>query len=181
MKTCWQPLLCASFAMAMSFDANALTITPTNPALVPLTFTGPSGSQITDLVNGYLSSKYGDAPDLTYKQDSSGLEEATLASSYSTEFLSDASWTITPSGPALTGPVYLLVKDGNHSPYAYLFDLTSLWNGTEELVLSGFWPGQGSISHVSVYATDGGTTLMLLGIALVGFGAARRFLRVSLN
>jgi hypothetical protein len=48
-------------------------------------------------------------------------------------------------------------------------------------VLTGFWPAQGAISHVSIYTNgnarvpDGGATLLLLGIGLSGLAAARRW------
>ena len=192
-KRLCQYLLGASLAMTMSFDASALTITPpidltypidpdpNSPYYVPLTFTGNSNPDILKVVDPYLSG----LADLAYKQNAGGSEEGWLGSSYTTSFNSDASGatiTYNGSGSALTlGPKYLLVKDGNHTPYAYLFDLTSAWNGTETLTLSGFWPDQGSISYVAIYTPDGGTTLILLGMALAGLGAARRFCRPSLS
>jgi hypothetical protein len=49
---------------------------------------------------------------------------------------------------------YLLVKDGNQDPAWYLFDISD-WNGTEDIVLQGFWPDQGAISHVAIYGDNG--------------------------
>jgi hypothetical protein len=88
------------------------------------------------------------------------------------------------SGPVAKDNIFLLVKDGNQNPSAYLFNISG-WNGTELLSLSNFWPGPGgAISHVSIYASgvpDGGTTLILLGIGLAGLGAARRLSRRATN
>ena len=183
--------------MTMISDASALTITPPidltypiandpnslyySPYYVPLTFTGHSNLEITSVVDPYLSG----VADLAYKQNVGGSEEGWLGPYYTFVPNADASGgtlKYDSSGPALTlGPKYLLVKDGNHTPYAYLFDLTSAWNGTDDLTLSGFWTGQGGISYVALNTPDGGTTLMLLGMALAGLGVARRFCRPSLS
>ena len=74
---------------------------------------------------------------------------------------------------------YLLVKDGNNSPIWYLFDI-STWNGTETITGTGFWTGNGGISHVSIFGGEGTTdmpepgTLALLGLGLFGMGVMRR-------
>lgn len=74
---------------------------------------------------------------------------------------------------------YLAVKDGNHTPGYYFYDLSG-WDGMESIQLLGFWPDGGAISHVSIWG--GGTatsvpepgTLALLGLGLLGFGLVRR-------
>jgi hypothetical protein len=78
---------------------------------------------------------------------------------------------------------YLLVKDGNKSPAAYLFNLalgnTPSWDGTMDLILQNFWVGQGSISHVALYGNVAvvpvPAAFWLFGTALIGFiGFSRR-------
>jgi hypothetical protein len=115
-----------------------------------------------------------------------------FASSYETAFFNtdtdpeDATITYV-SGPSMTGdPLYLLVKDGNHDPIWYIFDLNSVspptpsvsWNGTETLQIQDFWPNGGAISHVSIYGSatvPEPTTLMFLGLGLIGLAGVRRF------
>ena len=84
-------------------------------------------------------------PTLAYKQDVGGPEGGPFAASYSTSFFN------TPSDPAdatisyISGPkitaedIYLLVKDGNHDPTGYLFDISGMeWRGESHLL-----PGSG--------------------------------------
>jgi hypothetical protein len=83
------------------------------------------------------------------------------------------------SGPSIVCPeCYLTVKDGNHTPALYAFDISS-WNGTADIALQGFWPGQGAISNVTIWGDSTSqvpepSTLLLLGGGLVGLGFVRR-------
>ena len=181
MKLITRSLLGVALAMALTFDADALSITPATQSIMTFT-TSPSQSVIDSQINAYFNPD----PTLAYKMNVSGPEVGPFAAPYSTSFFN------TPSDPAdatisyISGPkitaedIYLLVKDGNHNPKGYLFDISS-WNGMENLVLTGFWPNQGAISHVSIYTRgnasvpDGGATLMLLGIGLSSLAAARRW------
>jgi hypothetical protein len=113
-----------------------------------------------------------------------GSDEGPLAGSYETTFSNTAT---DPSdalihyvgGDYVDAVTWLLVKDGNNSPAWYLFNLTDLgWNGMEDLVLTGFWPQNGAISHVTLYGTATSVpepaTLSLLGAGLIGVFLGRR-------
>ncbi|MCA1978869.1 MAG: PEP-CTERM sorting domain-containing protein [Thiobacillus sp.] len=128
---------------------------------------------------------------LVYKQDAGGPESGNAAAYYSTSFNGDLSGgTITWSGSSyiVCPTCYLVVKDGNNNPSQYIFTING-WNGQDPINLSGFWPANGSISHVAIFNTaatggGGGTVavvpeadtyaMLLAGLGLVGFAARRR-------
>ena len=159
MKIISRYLLVATLAIATGFDASALSITagpPANPTPF-LTTNLNSQSQIDALINSVLTPD----PTVVYKQDVGAGESGSFAASYSTAFFNtptdpqDATISYV-SGPTIKSSfsnIYLLVKDGDQTPAAYLFDISTLWNGTDPLVMTGFWPQQGAISHVSIYAS----------------------------
>ena len=96
-----------------------------------------------------------------YKDDEGKSENGSAKQWYSTTYNRDLSraeivWDGT-TDPYITGPSYLLVKGGKQKPAWYLFDISS-WDGMATISLSGFWPGKGSISHISIFnaqACDG--------------------------
>jgi hypothetical protein len=182
MKPTIRKLLVLVASLGLAAAASALPITPTSGDLNTTRWEGDQNS--TPAILTAISPIIGSATEL-YKSNVGGPEEGPLAGSYDTTF------TDTPSDPSgasilyVGGPIvsptaFLLVKDGNQSPAWYLFNLTALgWNGTDTLDLSGFWPNQGAISHVSLFGTrtsvpDEGATLGLLGIGLVGIALLRR-------
>jgi hypothetical protein len=109
-----------------------------------------------------------------------------LAGSYQTTFanlpLDPAEATITYVGGPIVGPTaFLLVKDGSQIPAWYLYNLTAAplsWNGTETIYLTGFWPNDGAISHVTLYGggsvPDGGITIAMLGMGFCVLEFVRR-------
>lgn len=174
-------ILCVMFvALGMVSSASALTITPsTLPQWSGSSPVNPDANDISALVS------YGGTLSELYKQDLDGGESGSFAVSYETAFFNtptdpmDATITYVSGQSFITGdPLYLLVKDGNHDPIWYIFDLSS-WNGTDTLDIQGFWPNQGAISHVAIYGPNGTSvpeplTLILLGFGLVGIAGIRR-------
>ena len=58
-------------------------------------------------------------------------------------------------GPSISCPeCYLAIKDGNQVPSYYFYDL-SAWDGISDIIMTGFWPGKGAISHVSIWGGPG--------------------------
>ncbi len=182
MKTNLKTFVAAMAALSLACLAHALPITPLSGVLNSTRWEGNQTAQpqIDAAIAGFL----GTSTEL-YKQNVGGGESGALAGSYNTVFTP----TVEPSGALITytgGPVlgdtrFMLVKDGNQQPAWYLFNLTALgWNGTEDLVLSGFWPGNGAISHVTLYGgtgtsvPDGGATMALLGLSLLCVEGLRR-------
>jgi hypothetical protein len=128
---------------------------------------------------------------LAYKQNvGEAPDPAPAMDWYTTDFDPDVDpedATITWIGPgAITCPIcYLMVKDGNATPARYLFDISS-WDGLETIVLTGFWLGKGSISHVAIYVSDiqlipEPLTLLLFGTGLAVGGARLRRRRASMK
>jgi hypothetical protein len=175
-------VLCA--LLLFTTQALALQILPTTDS--PLTGDETSQSVIDGIVKGQTG--YDEA---LYKSDwttgGGSAESGPLAGSYATTYSSTPSdpsdATITWEGGDIVGPTaYLLVKDGNHTPAWYLFNLTALdWDGKDTLYLSGFWPQGGAISHVSLYGTPvpEPSTMLLLGAGLLGLAGFGKRIRKS--
>ena len=168
--------LCVALALGMSLTANAIELIPGDEIATSNETKNLKVSEIEDLV--------GTDCDLisAYKSNVGGEEEGGFADDYSTEYSPSADpedATISWDGPdSISGAeIYLLVKDGNSTPAQYLFDI-STWNGQDDIQLTGFWSGEsGSISHIEILycegtsVPDGGASVLLLGIGLLGLGA----------
>jgi len=175
-------ILSVLLAAGLACSAFALDINPLSGTLNVTRWEGNQTSQAE--IDAFIAAFLG-ASTFQYTQDQGGGESGALAGSYNTVFLNTptdpSGATVTYTGGAVLGDVkYLLVKDGNQVPAWYLFNMTALgWNGTETLNLSGFWPAQGAISHISLYGggtsvPDSGTTVALLGASLLALGMLRR-------
>jgi hypothetical protein len=182
MKTLMKSLAISGLSLALASQALALAITP---AWVPQ-WSGPETSQAT--IDAVIAAILAPSSSVElYKQNvGDATDSGSLAGSYTTTFTNE------PDDPAdalidyIGGPFlssaskFLLVKDGNNDPGWYLFDI-SVWNGTDDLVLTGFWPGKGAISHVALYGggsttrvPDGGTTAILLGAGVLAMALMAR-------
>lgn len=184
--------LCLAGACLASAAQAVLIITPTSGVLNTSRWEIASNANLN--AAGVASAVGTPAVALTevYKMDvSPAAESGSFASSYTTTFSNssndpqDSNITHVANTPVLSAtPLYLLIKDGNQLPGQYIFDLNAFaWNGLEEIFMDGFWPQQGAISHIAIYAgrstsvPDGGATVALMGLALGGLGFGRRFIR----
>ena len=187
--------------MAISYHANAIAINNIDAGALDSDWvldtnywtgaTGPySGdranlneTEITEITGG------GDTLLSLYKSDWEGdrvtTDSGIYANSYSTLFNNtfldpnDAVISLNLGGDLIVcGTCYLYVKDGNHDPYWYVFDIGG-WNG-ETLDLDGFWAdGGGAISHIEILGTTANvpepSISALLGLGLLGMiGIGRR-------
>jgi hypothetical protein len=123
---------------------------------------------------------------LLYKSDQGGADSGSWADWYDTTYENSASdpedalieWLGSAGDPYIScTECYLSVKDGNHAPSLYIFNL-NLWDGQMAIDLNNFWPGGGAISNVAIWGpgspVPAPSTLGLLGLSLIGLSMMRR-------
>jgi hypothetical protein len=121
-----------------------------------------------------------------YKQDvGAGSDSGSFAASYQTSFANSSTdpedaliVLVAGMDPIDCGICYLVVKDGNHSPAQYIFNLSML-GMINSLSATNFWPQGGAISHVEIVGklspVPVPAAVWLFGTALIGFiGLSRR-------
>lgn len=148
---------------------------------------GP-GTCEPECINDLFGTSFVGNDGLLYKTEfDGGSEEGSFAGSY------EMSWTLDdsePSGGTLSwvvdtdyincGECYVAVKDGDIDPRYYFYDISTLWDGQEDLVFSNFWSnGQGAISHISIWGSSAVEvpepgTLGLLGLGMLGLAYSRK-------
>lgn len=150
---------------------------------------GPSNCE-PDCINDLFGTSFSKGEEL-YKNDAvEGSLDGTSSGSFSGSY--EMLWNATsdPTGGTLSwlvdtsyimcGECYVAVKDGNNDPRYYFFDISNAWNGTDDIVFSGFWSDTtGAISHVSIWGNPAVEvpepgTLGLMGLGLMGFIAFRK-------
>jgi len=172
-------------------EAATIFLTPSTPGIVSATLLPPSNCE-PECIEDALG--VADAGSLLYKANQGGPEEGSFAGSYSTVFSNTASdpedATISYTGGAsISCPAcYLAIKDGASSPNWYFYDLAA-WDGISDIVMTGFFPGKGAISHVSIWggpaeeeggAEEEGSTvpepasLLLFGVGVAATAARLR-------
>ena len=119
-----------------------------------------------------------------YKQNvGDAFDSGSSASSYMTTFSnstndpSDALIEYVSGAPISCPDCFLLIKDGNQQPAQYVFDIGT-WDGLGDLDMTGFWPNQGAISHVTIFGAIASVPepgmIGLLAIGIIGVVVARR-------
>jgi hypothetical protein len=157
--------------------AEALTLTPGDTTCTSSQTSALKTYEVYDLISSCFSVGIPENDfSRLYKANVGGGEEGAYASSYDTAFdntpsdPSDAKISYVGGVPIECAECYLLVKDGNHQPAQYVFQITG-WNGMDAIYLKGFWPRGGAISHVAIYCVPEPATGLLLaaGLGLVAF------------
>jgi len=158
--------LVASAALVGATSANAaLLLTTTGPDgpginnAYEITQNGNvSDQQIVDALNAISPTlNLTTLPSSLFKNDVGGGNSGTLGGSYAVSYspaVDPENATITFTGGFYfdtTQTTWLIAKDGTSH---YVWNLTGLWNGTEEIQINGLWPAQGSFSHIEIGGTS---------------------------
>lgn len=177
-----------------AFEARALILTPSD--CTPGTCVTDAGVGSTSNPDALeIATFVGTSSDLTllYKAEVGGTDSGTYADDYNTLFANSAadpedafiSWLGSDFIDICGDECYLSVKDGNHDPSLYIFDITGMWDGQELISLTDFWAptaldpkGQGAISNVAIWGagvpvSEPGT-LALFGLGLLGLALSSK-------
>jgi hypothetical protein len=200
--------LLVSGALGVAAQAHAATSLNIDPTYTPNIYVSGSPPSALDTaeVESLILANFGKTVDLglVYKQDYGAMTDSGTASTYySSTFSGDPnnatiSWDAGAMAYVACGDCFLVVKDGNAAPYAYIFDISNPggWDGQGDLNLSNFWSGPGgAISYVAIYNNasggggGGGTitpvpeadtyAMLLAGLGLVGFAARRKLSKTA--
>ena len=166
--------------------ASALSLTPANTSCTTTNNSNLSGSALFGILDSCFDVELSSLS-LLYKAEVGGGEEGPFAASYQTTFTNSSSDPENAFIRYVAGPsigcmeCYLVVKDGNHQPAQYFFDLSG-WNGTQNLDLTAFWPQGGAISNVAIWGSpkqvpEPGTLLLLGSSGALALLRRRRAIR----
>lgn len=186
-RTVLATLATLAFAMQAA-PAEAISISPGSAGVFGLAL-GPSNCEPECVYSSFGIADDGSLS-LLYKADSAAEggtpsdESGLFEGSYDSVFMrsrQDSTIGYTGGASISCGTCYLVIKDGNHNPSYYFFDLAAAgWDGIEDIIMTGFWPGPGSISHVAIWGSTNERSvpepgsLALLGLGLAGLAASRR-------
>jgi len=176
------------------FEAKSLTLTPADctpgVCVTDAALGSPSNPDALDIA-GFVGTT--STLSLLYKAEVGGTDSGLFADDYATRFANSGtdpedafiSWLGGDFIDACGVECYLSVKDGNHDPSLYIFDLTGAWDGQELISLTDFWAptiedpqGKGAISNVAIWGTSTSVpepgTLALFGLGLLGLALSRK-------
>jgi len=178
-------------------QAQALLITPADIDGVACTNTtcwsdvsptNPDAADVSDIVGvADLVSLY--KAEVGTPDNPAVVEEGPFASSYDTTFSNaifdpaDALISYVAGSDSISCPeCFLLVKGAAaHTPIWYIFDIRS-WDGLVDIDITGFWPDQGAISHVTIFGKVADVPepgmIGLLSIGLLGMFVARHRMKL---
>jgi hypothetical protein len=161
-----------ALALVVSTSAQAhaasIVLTPSTAGVIGADL-GPANCEpgCVETVFGLPSGSLAGA--LLYKSDLGGSDSGAFSASYSAAYFNtpndpqDATVSWLEGSPAINCvSCYLAIKGGNQSFSYYMYDLALaqgsnvIWDGLMRIIMTGFWPQQGAISHVSIWGLSNG-------------------------